>query len=190
MNAIFKKENVYVAIKSKDTREDIQCEEMDTLIFATHYEYEKQKVYLYGGRVYLENYGYNGLDIKISIDGIPIREISYNNKDSFFFAQVAMTVSKATAFLNQIENLGIDSFLDNYKSQLQEFKKDLEAQAEKIEQEQSIQFNEDKSTFLVSLRRFINELSCIIFCLLINMNAGLDNQFYTDAYNEIINLYF
>ena len=171
MNAIFKKENVYVAIKGKDTREDIQCEEMDTLIFATHYEYEKQKVYLYGGRVYLENYGYNGLDIKISIDGIPIREISYNNKDS-------------------IENLGIDSFLDNYKSQLQEFKKDLEAQAEKIEQEQSIQFNEDKSTFLVSLRRFINELSCIIFCLLINMNAGLDNQFYTDAYNEIINLYF
>jgi hypothetical protein len=189
MNAIFKKENVYVAIKGKDTREDIQCEEMDTLIFATHYEYEKQKVYLYGGRVYLENYGYNGLDVKIFIDGIPIREIGYN-KEPFFFFQIAMTVGKATAFLNQIENLGIDSFLENYKNQLQEFKKDLEAQAEKIEQEQSAQLDEDKSTFLVSLRRFINELSCIIFCLLINMNAGLDNQFYTDAYNEIINLYF
>ena len=40
------------------------------------------------------------------------------------------------------------------------------------------------------LKKFINELTCIIYCLLINMNAGLDNQFYTDAYNEIINLYF
>lgn len=36
----------------------------------------------------------------------------------------------------------------------------------------------------------ISELIGMIFCLLINMNAGLDNQTYTDAYNEIINLYF
>ena len=30
MNAIFKKENVYVAIDGIDTRDDIQCEDMDT----------------------------------------------------------------------------------------------------------------------------------------------------------------
>jgi hypothetical protein len=186
MNAIFKKENVYIAIDSIDTRDDIQCEEMDTLIFATHYKYKKQKVYLYGGRVYL--HFYNSENLNVTVDGIPIREIYINQ--SGFFIRASMGVSKAAAFLNQMENLGVDSFLENYKNQLQEFKKELEIKVEEIEQEQSVQFDEDKSTFLTSLKKFINELTCIIFCLLINMNAGLDNQFYTDAYNEIINLYF
>ena len=190
MNAIFKKENVYVAIDGIDTRDDIQCEDMDTLIFATQYKYKKQKVILYGGRVYLSSFND---DLTISVDGVPIiREIGYNKNDDRigFFVRTSMGVRKAAAFLNQMENLGVDSFLENYKIQLQEFKKDLEIQAEKIEQEQSVQFDENKSTFLTSLKKFINELTCIIFCLLINMNAGLDNQYYTDAYNEIINLYF
>ena len=190
MNAIFKKENVYVAIDGIDTRDDIQCEDMDTLIFATHYKYKKQKVFLYGGRVYLSFYYSN--DLTISVDGVPIREIGYNKNDDRigFFVRTSMGVCKAAAFLNQMENLGVDSFLENYKIQLQEFKKDLEMKAEKLEQEQSAQFDEEKSTFLTSLKKFINELTCIIFCLLINMNAGLDNQYYTDVYNEIINLYF
>lgn len=188
MNAIFKKENVYVAIDGIDTRDDIQCEDMDTLIFATDYKYKKQKVNLYGGRVYLSFY--DSEKLKITVDGVPIREIGYDNDRIGFFFRIPMRVSKAAAFLNQMENLGVDSFLDNYKNQLQELKNELETKVESIEQEQSIQFDEDKSTFLTSLKKFINELTCIIFCLLINMNAGLDNQYYTDAYDEIINLYF
>ena len=184
MNAIFKKENVFIVIKDKDLRNEINGDEIDSLI----YDYDnKYDVCLYGGRVHL-HYGSKNEFVKLKVDGFSIQEVYY--KDSVFSVGKEFDLCKAAAFLNQMENLGVDSFLENYKSQLQEFKKDLEAQAEKIEQEQSIQFNEDKSTFLVSLRRFINELSCIIFCLLINMNAGLDNQFYTDAYNEIINLYF
>lgn len=186
MNAIFKKENVYVAVKGKYTREDIQCEEMDTLIFATNY-YELNKVYLYGGRVYLAFCDEESLTV--TVDGIPIREISFSKRDGYT-TNKNIALSKAVAFLNQMENLGIDSFLENYKSQLQEFKKDLEMQAEKIEQEQSVQYDENKSTFLTSLKGFINKLTCIIFSLLINMNAGVDNHVYTEAYNEIINLYF
>lgn len=186
MNAILKKENVFVAIKSKDFRDDINLNEVGSLIYSSDSYYEKRRVGLYGGRVYLEYYTEHNLTI--TIDGIPIREIGYDKE--LPFTQIIITVFKATAFLNQIENLGIDSFLENYKSQLQEFKKDLEIQAEKIEQEQSVQYDENKSIFLSYLRKFIIELTCIIFCLLINMNAGLDNQFYTDAYNEILNLYF
>ena len=185
MNAIFKKENVYVAIKGKNFRDGINLEDVDSLIFSPQYKYKKNEVSLYGGRVYLHYYND---DLTFAIDGIPIREI--RNYKNGFFASSSMEVDKAAAFLNQIENLGVDSFLENYKSQLQEFKNIIEIQAEKIEQEQSQQFDKDKSAFLTSLKNLINELTCILFCLLINMNAGLDNQFYTDAYNEIIYLYF
>ena len=34
-------------------------------------------------------------------------------------------VEKIAAYLNQIENLGVDSFLENYKLQLQELKKEI-----------------------------------------------------------------
>lgn len=184
MNAIFKKENVYVAIIGNNLRDEINLNEVNSFI----YEYTtKDDVYLYGGRVHLR-YGSQNKFVKLKVDGFSIQEVYY--KDSVFSVGKEIDLCKAAAFLNQMENLGVDSFLENYKIQLQEFKKDLEIQAEKIEQEQSVQFDENKSTFLTSLKKFINELTCIIFCLLINMNAGLDNQYYTDAYNEIINLYF
>ena len=88
MNAIFKKENVYVAIDGIDTRDDIQCEDMDTLIFATDYKYKKQKVNLYGGRVYLSFY--DSEKLKITVDGVPIREIGYDNDRIGFFFRIPM----------------------------------------------------------------------------------------------------
>ena len=184
MNAIFKKENVFIVVKDKDIRNGINKNEIDSWV----YDYNnKDNVYLYGGRVHIY-YGSGGDLVKLKVDGIPIQEVYY--KKNGISTSEEVDLSKAAAFLNQMENLGVDSFLENYKNQLQEFKKELEVKAEKIEQEQSVQFDEDKSNFLTSLKKFINELTCIIFCLLINMNAGLDNQYYTDAYNEIINLYF
>ena len=185
MNAIFKKENVYVIV-DKNLRGEFTPEEVEELV----YDYDsKYDVLLYGGRVHLK-YWYDDRSVVIvEVDGISLYEISFSGKDGYSKNR-RIALSKAVAFLNQMENLGIDSFLENYKSHLQEFKKDLEIQAEKIEQEQAVQFDENKLNFLTSLKKFINELTCIIYCLLINMNAGLDNQFYTDAYNEIINLYF
>ena len=117
MNSIFKKENVYVAIKGKNFRDGINLEDLDSLIFSPQYKYKKNEVSLYGGRVYLHYYND---DLTFAIDGIPIREI--HNYKNGLFASSSMEVDKATAFLNQIENLGVDSFLENYKSQLQEFK--------------------------------------------------------------------
>jgi len=184
MNAIFKKENVFIVIKDKDLRDGINGNEIDSLIY--DYDY-KDDVCLFGGRVHLR-YGSKNEFVKLKVDGISIQEVYY--KDSVFSVGKEIDLCKTAAFLNQMENLGVDSFLENYKKQLLEFKKELEIEVEKTEQEQSVQFDEDRSTFLTSLKKFINELTCIIFCLLINMNAGLDNQFYTDAYNEIINLYF
>ena len=46
MNAIFKKENVYVAIKGKNFRDGINLEDLDSLIFSPQYKYKKNEVSL------------------------------------------------------------------------------------------------------------------------------------------------
>ena len=185
MNAIFKKENVYVAVKGKDFRDDINIDEVDSLIFSPEFKYKKNEVSLYGGRVFLHFYN---SDLTMSIDGVHIRLIK-NNDNGFWFPD-SISLEAAVAFLNQIENLGVDSFLDNYKNQLKGLKKEIEGKKEKLEQEQAVQYDEKKTKIINSLNNIINLLTCIIFSLLINMNAGVDNHVYTEAYNEIINLYF
>ena len=111
------------------------------------------------------------------------KEIKMEVKDG----KITLTKTSETDEANMLHGT-MNANLNNLIKGVKEgFKKELEIKVEEIEQEQSVQFDEDKSTFLTSLKKFINELTCIIFCLLINMNAGLDNQYYTDAYNEIIN---
>lgn len=188
MDGIFKKNNVYVYVNNKEERDGVQEEDMNALVYSPDSDYVRSHVYLYGGRLHLEH-TYSTSELCMKVDGIPIKEIAYNEETIFSFIR-GFSLEKVTAFLNQIENLGIDTFLENYKSQLQQFKAEMEDKAEKMEQEQAVQFDENKSTDIASLRNMINKLTCMIFCLLINMNAGLDNLTYTDAYNEIINLYF
>ncbi len=187
MKGIFKKDNVYVYVNNKEKRDDIQEEDMNALVYSPDSEYGKEYVCLYGGRVYL---GYNDYSsLKLSVDGISIRQIQHSDNYWFTLSE-SLDMKKVTAFLNQMENLGIDTFLDNYKKQLVNFKKEMEEKVGKMEQEQSIHYEDYIAKRITSLRNALTHLACIIFCLLINMNAGLDNQTYTDAYNEIINLYF
>jgi hypothetical protein len=95
-----------------------------------------------------------------------------------------------TAYLNQIENLGVDSFLENYKLQLQEIKKEFESMKDELQSELAVNYDENKASTLDSLKEMILSITCIIFSLLVNMNAGLNNHHYINAYNEIINMYF
>ena len=185
MKGIFKHENVYVLIK-KDIRDDVNTEDINALVFSSDFEFEKSDVYLYGGRVHLKKSVYK--NINLQIDGIKIKKIElhqgdYNSSDEW-------ELETMVAFLNQMENLGIDTFIDNYREQLKNIKKDIESMAEKLEQELSIKYDQFKDNNLFSYRSFIKELSCIIFLFFINMNAGLENHFYTDAYDTIIDMYF
>ena len=97
---------------------------------------------------------------------------------------------QVAAYLNQIENLGVDSFFINYKNQVLEFKKECEAMIEEIKRDLDANYNEMKEAHLSSLRNLVMKLACMIITLMINMNAGLDNHCYTTAYDNIINLYF
>ena len=192
MDGIFKKGNVYVAVINKSERDDVDKDDMDTLIMTLENKYHNK--YLYGGRVCIEKpYVLSSkageILLHLKVDGISIQQI--NCRDNFdCYLSDSLNLEKVIAFLNQMENLGIDSFLENYKAQLQQFKIEMEEKVEKMEQEQSVNYNEDRNESITSLKVMIAKLTCMIFCLLINMNAGLDNQSYTDAYNEIINLYF
>ena len=147
---------------------------------------------LYGGRVYLNVPTYHSYGNEyyycdycyMKVDGCDIKLLTPDvMTDKLEFEQVA-------AYLNQIENLGVDSFLENYKLQLQELKKELENNIKELQQELTIKNNDEKAKTLKKLRGIVLSITCSIFLLLVNMNAGLDNHSYTSAYDQIINLYF
>lgn len=184
MKGIFKNENVYVYIDDKNVYKD-SIKEVNMFIIGE----EKHRCLLYGGRVEIEHYRMNGYyqdwGFNLHVDGIEILDIS---KDGHF--KIYNYPSRAVAYLNQIENLGVDSFLENYKLQLQQIKLEFESYADGIQQELAINYDEKKAEKLSNYKEFILTLGCVIFALLINMNAGLQNQDYINAYDNIINTYF
>lgn len=196
MRAIIKHENVYVVVRDKEAREDVGFKNVENLILCDDYSCSKKENSLYGGRVCLKipEYRSNGyIHYKddychIIIDGIGIDKI---------YESVGMVMKsnefswdKIAAYLNQIENLGVDSFLENYKLQLQELKKEFESMKENLQSELAVNYDENKASKLNSINNMLLSITCVIFSLLINMNAGLSNQNYINAYDTIINMYF
>lgn len=183
--AILKNENVYTFVEKLDTRSDV-----DNFIESENYIVgdDKKKTNLFGGRIILKYVSPSCYSMKI--DGVEIITVKYSSNYESFYIDEDLAPSQLVAYLNQIENLGIDSFLDNYKMQLQNCKEETENLADKIEQELTLKYDEAQSKKLNKYRKFIMELSCTILALLINMNAGLDNHCYTNAYDTLINLFF
>lgn len=185
MDAIFKKDNVYVVIKDKELRDDIDLENIDNMIVCR----ESRHKGLYGGRVQLDechyksSYGYNG-KYSIKVDGIVLDKFDLSDfSDEFSLEQTA-------AFLNQMENLGIDSFLQNYKCQVQEQKSKLENMIEDMQRDLTVEYDEKTASKMNSLKKLVLRMNFFIFILLVNMNAGLDNHIYNDVYDTIVKLYF
>lgn len=139
---------------------------------------------LYGGRVKIEReeswYG-SSLQSKFQlfIDGFEITKREYVHSE---------ILDKITAYLNQIEQLGVDTFLANYKAAIIAEKEELSAMCDKLAAELQLRENEEKEKTLSRLRSKIEDLIGLLFLLTINMNAGLDNQAYIDAYAESENV--
>ena len=96
-------------------------------------------------------------------------------------------LDKIVAYLNQIEQLGVDTFLSNYKAAIIKKKEELSAMCDKIAAELQLHEDEAKEHTLSRLRSKIENLIGLLFLFTINMNAGLDNQTYIDAYTECEN---
>ena len=139
---------------------------------------------LYGGRVKINKDEYwvgnsRRSTFQLFIDGFSITE--QESEFSEFF-------EKITAYLNQIEQLGVDTFLANYKAAIIAEKEELSAMCDKLAAELQLRENEEKEKTLSRLRSKIEDLIGLLFLLTINMNAGLDNQAYIDAYAESENV--
>lgn len=179
MNAIFKVNNVYVGVRYKDFREGIEVDELEDLIIYSG----GPDLNLYGGRVRLKE-GSGMFDIYI--DGIRIEDISLNSEGRFYNSSYSYDVEQIVSYLNQIENLGLETFLENYKKQLENLKEKLEGISTEIQQ--NLQTENDKR--LAIIHGSIMKIHSFLFPLYVNLNAGIETQDYTDAYNTIVNKYF
>lgn len=168
MDAIIFKDNVYVYIKRKECKDENIMQKEEVFKFPGNYN-------LYGGRV----------EIRLSnnISSLTIDGISIIRLDQYYDLDEDLPLNTICAYLNQINQLGIDSFLANYK-----------VTVENLKIETMNKLNESKTTnnktLISDLNDILDKLTAILFALCLNMNAGLDNHIYTEAYNNIINLYF
>ena len=182
---IFKCENVYVLVKDKELSNDENSSIPTELVFSFDNHYSKE-ISLYSGRVQITTERY-GDENYIDIDGIAICSFRCDVNPSM---TNCLSLEKVVAYLNQIENLGVDSFLENYKCQIQELKKECEGRIKDLEQDLALKHDDGKAMILSTFKNFVMNLACMVIMLMINMNTGLDNHCYTTAYDKIINLYF
>ena len=146
---------------------------------------EKQ---LFGGRIRLTRITRSG--VRLYVDGIKIQVIDFDDSDGNLTFEQDLPKDSVCSFLNQIEMLGVDTFLDNYKQSLLDAKEKFEDLARKIETNISISPNDSNLKHrLRFINEFLGEVICIIFMLAINMNAGMDNHMYSNAFSEFVNLY-
>jgi hypothetical protein len=189
MEGIILHDGIYVYIENDDlTNDSIANADKCTLIIDK--DSDTWDVFLYGGRVGLHSEDYSTLIF--SIDGIIIQDIKpcylQSGSDSYCYGEMNNDLSfpKVTAYLNQIAHLGVDTFLDNYKKNLEDFKAQMNEMATALENELKENEDSDKAQLLQKVKNLIFNIIIILFSLSINMNAGLDNRQYVEAYEAII----
>ena len=123
-----------------------------------------------------------------SVDGYrsPISLIQINIDG--FYIETGNSDARVVAYLNQIEQLGVDTFLENYKNAVAKRKEYILGMCDKLVSELQVEDDEDKRKMLNKLRYELNKLVGLLFLLMVSMNAGLDNQTYIDANTECENL--
>lgn len=165
-----------------------------SIIISAESPYGDSSKLLYGGRVEV-SLSYIGSRVcKLTIDGVEIKSIDYEylkGTCAVIGVKDELTMQKVTAYLNQIEQLGIDTFLENYKTALETFKADIMVLCEKYEsllkeEEPDYESADTYKRFLDRARACLTILTIILFSLACNMKTGLDNHVYEDAYNEVL----
>lgn len=176
MEAIFLVNGVYVCIDdNRSYKREVEGEQ--TFIVS-----ERGRCVLFGGRVVVEcsSRGY-----ELSIDGIELYnfKLGYTEPLSKYFS-----IEAITAYLNQMGQLGVDTFLCNYKEAAKCFKNEVSSLSCKLEAELQVREDKEKTRKMEYLRNIIDKLIGLLFLLSINMNAGIDNHTYINAYDECENI--
>ena len=173
MEAIFLVNGVYVCIDDNRSYKR-ELEEEQTFIVN-----KGRRCVLFGGRVVVDQYSC------LSIDGIDLTNLTIgetiNLSKKFSFEAI-------TAYLNQMKQLGVDTFLCNYKETAKCLKNEVSSLSCKLEAELQVREDKEKERSLMRLRKIIDGLIGLLFLLSINMNAGIDNHTYINAYDECENI--
>lgn len=196
MKTIFFKNGVYVCSEEEFDFEDDdnKVKTNVSIIICDDRSCQCDSKLLYGGRVIVDFPRYDGGKFTLTIDGVEIKSLYYeylNGTCAVIRITNELTVQKVTAYLNQIEQLGIDTFLENYKTALETFKADILVLCEKYEnllkeEEPNSETADTYKDFLDRARACLTILTIILFSLACNMKTGLDNHVYEDAYNEVL----
>lgn len=183
MKAILLENGIYIGVDTNVDKslDDSKIQESKELVCCN--VYSSGEAILFGGRVGVRYR--SSCDWNLSVDGIKIKVLGYNTDYPYF----ANSFQNVVANLNQMQQLGVDTFLANYKLSLEKTKDELTVICDKLEGELSVQENEGKAKLLAKLRGVIIEMIVILFALMVDVNVGLDNHNYVDAYNEIVNEY-
>lgn len=181
MEAILLENGIYIGVDTNvdESLDNSKIQESKELVCCG--EYSSDNAILFGGRVGVRYYS----DWNLSVDSIEIKVLKYWNDLPYF----ANSFQNVVACLNQMQQLGVDTFLANYKLSLEKTKEELTVICDKLEGELSVQENEWKAKLLAKLRNVIIEMIVVLFALMVDVNVGLDNHNYVDAYNEIVNEY-
>ena len=181
MEAILLENGIYIGVDTNvdESLDNSKIQESKELVCCG--EYSSDNAILFGGRVGVRYYS----DWNLSVDGIEIKVLKYWNDLPYF----ANSFQNVVACLNQMQQLGVDTFLANYKLSLEKTKEELTVICDKLEGELSVQENEWKAKLLAKLRNVIIEMIVVLFALMVDVNVGLDNHNYVDSYNEIVNEY-
>lgn len=181
MEAILLENGIYIGVDTNvdESLDNSKIQESKELVCCG--EYSSDNAILFGGRVGVRYYS----DWNLSVDGIEIKVLKYWNDLPYF----ANSFQNVVACLNQMQQLGVDTFLANYKLSLEKTKEELTVICDKLEGELSVQENEWKAKLLAKLRNVIIEMIVVLFALMVDVNVGLDNHNYVDAYNKIVNEY-
>ena len=171
MEAIFLVNGVYVCIDYNRSYKR-EVEEEQTFIVD-----EGGRCVLFGGRVVVKG---SSLGYWLSIDGIELSNLTIG--DTVILSK-RFSIEAITAYLNQMEQLGVDTFLCNYKEAAKCLKNEVSSLSCKLEAELQVREDKEKERSLMHLRNIIDKLIGLLFLLTINMNAGLDNQTYINAYD-------
>lgn len=176
MEAIFLVNGVYVCIDYNRSYKR-EVEEEQTFIVD-----EGGRCVLFGGRVVVKG---SSLGYWLSIDGIELSNLTIGDTVNL---SKRFSIEAITAYLNQMEQLGVDTFLCNYKEAAKCLKNEVSSLSCKLEAELQVCEDKEKERSLMHLRNIIDKLIGLLFLLTINMNAGLDNQTYINAYDQCDNV--
>ena len=176
MKALFLVNGVYVCIDDNRSYK-WEVEEEQTFIVK-----EGGRCVLFGGRVVVKG---SSLGSELSIDGIELMNIAIGET---IHLSKRFSIEAITAYLNQMEQLGVDTFLCNYKEAAKCLKSEVSSLSCKLEAELQVREDKEKEKSLMRLRNIIDNIIGLLFLLTINMNAGLDNQTYINAYDQCENV--